>query len=134
MLLISLNSSSSLKWEWHYFEHQKELAECGRFKLTEEQARRVEDFLLESEGERAFVRMSIVKGPGTLTVDEIWRAYQQFARERKWTIPSSQKFFTMLPEAMMEYFGVERDNHITRNGKAVRGFRHVSFKDSNDEI
>ena len=117
-----------------YMAHQKELAEHGTLKLTEAQQRRVDDWIMESEGERAFARMRISKGPSTLAVEEIWQEYTQFARDRGWRIPSKQKFFTKLPDVMLELFGVERDNHIMRNGAAVRGFKGVTFKDAASAI
>jgi hypothetical protein len=89
---------------------------------------------MESEGERAFARMRISKGPSTLAVEEIWQEYTQFARDRGWRIPSKQKFFTKLPDVMLDLFGVERDNHIMRNGAAVRGFKGVTFKDAESAI
>ncbi len=113
-----------------YMAHQKELAEHGTLKLTEAQQKRVDDWIMESEGERAFARMRISKGPSTLAVEEIWNEYTQFARDRGWLIPSKQKFFTKLPEVMLDLFGAERDNHIMRNGAAVRGFKGVAFKNA----
>ena len=110
-----------------YMAHQEELREHGTLKLTEAQQRRVDDWLMESGGVNAFVRAHIVKGPGNVTVQEIWQSYTQFATARGWRIPSQQKFFTKLPEVMLELFGVERDNHITRDKAAVRGFVGVRF-------
>jgi P4 family phage/plasmid primase-like protien len=110
-----------------YMAHQEELREHGTLTLTEAHQKRVDDWLMESEGVNAFVRAHIVKKPGNVTVQEIWQAYTKFASARGWHIPSQQKFFTKLPEVMLELFGVERDNHITRDKAAVRGFNGVKF-------
>lgn len=110
-----------------YMAHQEELRDHGTLKLTEAQQRRVDDWLMESEGAKGFTRSHIVKGPSTVTVQEIWKAYTDHASVRGWRIPSQQKFFTKLPEVMLELFGVEKDNHIMRNGKGVHGFKGVKF-------
>ena len=110
-----------------YKAHQVELGEHGTLTLTEAHQKRVDDWLMESDGVNAFVRAHIVKKPGNVTVQEIWQVYTQFASARGWQIPSQQKFFTKLPEVMLELFGVERDNHITRDKAAVRGFNGVKF-------
>lgn len=110
-----------------FMAHQEELHERGTLKLTEAQQKRVDDWLMESEGAKAYARSHIVKGPGTITVQEIWKAYADYSRARDWHIPSQQKFFTKLPEVMLELFRVEKDNHIMRNGKGVHGFKGVKF-------
>ncbi len=125
-VLIREEGAGILDWLVEgYMAHQRELAEHGTLKLTEDQQRRVDDWIMESEGELAFARMHVTKRAGTVSVEELWQAYSTFAAERGWTLPSKQVFCTKLPEVMMELFGVERDNHIMRNGTAVRGFRGV---------
>ena len=110
-------------------KHLAELEEHGRLVLTDTQQRRVDDLLMESDAQLEFLKMNVVKGAGTLSVEEIWQAYVLFARERGWRIPSKQVFCTELPDVMLELFGVERDNHIMRMGSAVRGYKGVNFTD-----
>lgn len=112
-----------------FMQHKEELEQHGRLVLTDKQQRRVDDLLMESDGQREFLKMNVVKGAGTLSVEEIWQAYVFFARERGWRIPSKQAFCTELPEVMLELFGVERDNHIMRMRSAVRGYKGVNFTD-----
>lgn len=108
-------------------KHLAELKKNGRLLLTAKQQRRVDDLLMESDAQREFLKASVVKGVGTLSVEEIWQAYSSFARERGWRIPSKQVFCTDLAERMFDLFGEERDNHIMRQASAVRGYRNVLF-------
>lgn len=108
--------------------HQAELSEHGTLKLTEAQQKRVDDWIMESEPERSFAEQCIVQRPGTVSVEEICDAFADFARQRKWRVPSMQAFCTKLPHILVEMFGVQRSNHIMRNGAAVRGFKGVTFK------
>jgi putative DNA primase/helicase len=108
-------------------KHLAELNTNGRLALTAKQQRRVDDLLMESDAQREFLRANVVKGAGTLSVEEIWQAYSAFARERGWHIPSKQVFCTDLAESMFHLFGEERDNHIMRQASTVRGYRNVLF-------
>lgn len=110
-----------------YLAHRKELREHGTLKLTPEQQQRVDDWLMESDALRAFAKENIKAGVGTITVEEVWTSFCEFARRHQWTIPRKQNFHQDFPAVMFEIFGVERDNHIRRNGVEVRGYRSVQF-------
>lgn len=107
--------------------HQRELREHGTLRLSEAQQRRVDDWLMESDGMRAFARECIKQAVGTITVEEVWNAFCAFARERKWRLPRKQRFHEDFPEVMFELFGAERDNHIRHKGAEVRGYRNVEL-------
>lgn len=110
-----------------FLAHRQELREHGKLKLTTQQQQRVDDWLMESDALRAFATASIKSGSGTITVEEAWTAFCEFARARKWLIPRKQRFHEDFPEVMYELFGVERDNHIRRLGVEVRGYKGVQF-------
>lgn len=110
-----------------FLAHREELREHGTLKLTPEQQQRVDDWLQESDALRAFARECIKEGPGTITVEEVWNAFRSFGRKRQWRLPRTQRFHEDFPEVMFELFGVERDNHIRRQGSEVRGYKGVQF-------
>lgn len=110
-----------------FLAHRQELREHGKMKLTAEQQQRVDDWLMESDALRAFATSSIRAGVGTISVEEVWTAFRSFARKRQWRLPRTQRFHEDFPEVMFELFGVERDNHIRRQGSEVRGYKGVQF-------
>ena len=110
-----------------FLAHRKELREHGTLKLTTAQQQRVDDWLMESDAMRAFAKENIKAGVGTITVEEVWTSFCEFAHRRKWTIPRKQNFHQDFPAVMFELFRVERDNHIRRMGVEVRGYKGVQF-------
>ncbi len=127
-VLLDEEGSGILNWLIDgYLAHRQELLEHGTLKLTAEQQQRVDDWLQESDALRAFATGSIRAGVGTITVEEVWNAFRSFARKRQWRLPRPQRFQEDFPEVMFELFGVERDNHIRRQGSEVRGYKGVQF-------
>ncbi len=110
-----------------YFAHRCELEEYGDFQLTEKQKRRIENLVLESQGNVAFLKESISRGEGNLSVEEIFQKYVAYCRNRGWTAFSHQRFCKELAVLMPEHFDSVRDTHITRNETTVRGYKGVVF-------
>lgn len=128
-ILLKTEGAGILNWFIEgYYKHRRELHEHGAMKLTPAQQKRVDNMILESEAEAAFVEEALMQGPGNITSDELWEAYRATCRARGWKTPSMQRFLTRLPEHLMDRFGVERSTHILRNGVARRGFSGVVFK------
>ncbi len=127
-VLLEEEGSGILTWlAQGFLAHRQELREHGTLKLTPDQQQRVDDWLMESDALRAFARECIKEGPGTITVEEVWNAFRSFGRKRQWRLPRTQRFHEDFPEVMFELFGVERDNHIRRQGAEVRGYKGVQF-------
>ncbi len=132
-VLLKEEGAAILNWLiCGFLAHREELREHGTLKLTPAQQQRVDDWLQESDALRSFANENIQAGIGTLTVDESWTAYCEFARARNWRIPRKQRFQEDFPEVMFELFGVERDNHIRRFGAELRGYKGVHLIHKND--
>jgi putative DNA primase/helicase len=114
-----------------YLAHRAELGEHGTLKLTETQQKRVDDWLEESDALRVFAKASIQKGMGTITVEELWAAFTEFARERKWKLPRQQNFHEEFKGVMFALFGVDKSTHIKRMGIDARGYDEVLFINQN---
>lgn len=127
-VLLNEEGEGILAWLVQGFlAHRKELEEHGTLKLTEAQRKRVDDCLEESDALRVFAKASIEKGMESITVEEIWKSFKKFVQERKWMLPRQQKFHEEFPAVMFKLFGVERSNHIKRDGVEVRGYMGVKF-------
>lgn len=108
--------------------HQAELAEYGVLRLTVAQQKRVDDLIMESDPERSFVKQCIKKGAGNLSSEELLDAYQAFARERNWHVPSEQAALTKINKLIPMLFGGAKSTNVEREGRGLRGFKGVVFK------
>jgi putative DNA primase/helicase len=110
-----------------YLAHRAELREHGTLKLTPTQQMRVDDWLEESDALKVFAKTCITQGSRNITSKEIWDAFTAFAHGRKWKVPREQKFHEELKPVMLELFGVEKSNHLSRDCIEVRGYNGVQF-------
>jgi phage/plasmid-associated DNA primase len=111
-------------------------ARCGDLALSDQQTKRVNDLLSESDSLRLFVENQIVRDDSkhdngesrSLTTDEIIAEYiEDCVRVKHWTPVSYSTAEKKLPELMLMYFGTAKSNSINRNGKSQRGYWHVRF-------
>lgn len=108
---------------------RRELAATGTIQLTDEQRRRVDDLLSESDSVRSFVRDCVESAHGAeVFVDQLTTAYRDYCERRDWEPLRDQPFQQQLPDAMLEYHRAPRRNDLRRNGKSARGFRGVQLK------
>jgi phage/plasmid-associated DNA primase len=106
-----------------------DIRETGYIRLTSRQSGVVDSLLAESDSLRFFLRGNVVKAHGSdLTVGEIVQAYAHYCPDQGWEpLPESQ-IGRQLPSLMLELFQTVKANSCQREGKAVRGFRGVAFK------
>ena len=102
----------------------------GDIQLTEAQHSVVDALLAESDSLRHFLNDCVVSDEnGDLSVPEIKEAYAEYCPQRKW----NPKPITMIEKEveglMLELFRTTKSNSIRREGKGVRGFRKVTFKE-----
>ena len=109
--------------------HLVELDKCGDFILTDRQKARVEALLCESDSVRFFVRNALVENDGgTVTTDELVRAYADFCDGRGWDALARRTVENQLPDLMLERFRAAKRNDIKREGKSHKGFAGVALK------
>jgi P4 family phage/plasmid primase-like protien len=112
----------------------KELDENnGRLRLDQAQIDRVDRLILESQSLKGFLKEEVRWDvEADLSTSEILEAYADWC-ERKQIEPIpefvAQK---QLPHLMLELFKVSKSNDIDRNGKNLRGFARVAFKNPTD--
>ncbi len=110
-------------------EHLVELDKCGDFILTDKQKARVEALLCESDSVRFFVRHALEESEGgTVTTDELVRAYADFCEVRGWDALARRTVENQLPDLMLEKFRAAKRNDIKREGKSHKGFAGVAIK------
>ena len=107
-----------------------DIRDTGDIRLTDRQAGVVDSLLAESDSLRWFIRENIQRQEGAdLSVHEIVQAYAHYCPERGWDPLPESKINNQLQTIMLDMFQVLRTNNCQRDGKAVRGFRGVAFKD-----
>ena len=100
----------------------------GKLSLNDEQTERINGMLHDSDSVLTFVdqRLTEVRKKD-VSSDELLLGYFDLCKERKWTPVSSHLFQTRVPDLVAQKFQVCRRNDIMRDGKAVRGFKHISL-------
>ncbi len=121
---------------WALLGAQKILREIpetgGDFGMTPRQRGIVDSLLAESDSLRHFLSERVVSNSfEDLTVTEIVEAYAAFCPERRWQPMPITEIQRQLEGLMLELFGASKAHGIERHGKHQRGFRGVSFRDSN---
>lgn len=106
----------------------RDLESGGRVVLSNEQHRRVDALLAESDSLRAFIRECVRLSPGdSATTDELTEAYSRFCDRMDWTPVSLQDAQRDLPDLMLSAFGLSRRNDVKREGKARKGYLGVAI-------
>ncbi len=106
-----------------------DLARFGAVQLSQQQTKRIEDLLAESDSIRAFVRDCIVPGDSlsTITVTELTAAYFDYCDSRGWEARSRHRFETAAADVMMEIHRASKRNDIRRDEKNQRGYSCVQL-------
>lgn len=110
-------------------KYTAEMKEHGRLQLNEDQSARIETLLENSDNVPVFVNRCLAeKKGGDVTSEELLLGYYRVCKSESWTPVSSHEFQTRVPDLLGQLFRATRRNDITRNGRAVRGFKHVALK------
>lgn len=100
----------------------------GKLRLNDEQTERINGMLHDSDSVLTFVDQRLTEAKKKdVSSDELLLGYFDLCKERKWTPVSSHLFQTRVPDLVAQKFQVCRRNDIMRDGKAVRGFKHISL-------
>ena len=105
-----------------------ELETYGRIQLTQEQIRRVDALLCESDSVRQFVTQCVVASGGSdVTVSELTSAYHNFCDDQGWQPVTVRQFENQVSDVMMEIHRVAKRTDIKRSDKNQRGFARVAL-------
>ena len=104
--------------------------EGRRWPLTQEQQRRVDALLAESDSLRTFVNARVARDPDcSLTVDEITAEYENFCADLGWGAMTKAQAERGLGPLMMEIHRAAKRNDIQRGTSNRRGFMGVRLVD-----
>ncbi|MCS5573549.1 MAG: hypothetical protein NZ789_11495, partial [Pseudomonadales bacterium] len=129
--LVEREGSGILNWALEGL--QKALAdidESGNLRLSQEQERRVDALLAESESVRHFVDHCLIRDNNSdVTSDESVQAYAEYCSDRAWNPLPITVVQQQLPDLMLEFFRAAKSNSVQRAGKSQRGWRGVRLAD-----
>lgn len=101
----------------------------GDVALDNEQIKRIDTLLSESDSIRHFLIDRVEKGEGCdLTVGEIVHAYADYCPAKGWVPKPPTIIFSELEALMLKLFQTPKSNSIRRENKDQKGFRRVRFK------
>ena len=128
--LIETEGSGILNWALEGLrELNEEVKTHGGLILSQDQKKRTEALLDESEGIGHFIKNCVTADPvKDLTTDEIIEAYAVYCAQpnRGW-YPNRRQIERQLPDIMLQFFKTVPNSNIVRNGKRARGYRNVTF-------
>jgi putative DNA primase/helicase len=109
----------------------EDISESRGFVLTDEQKKRVEDRINESDSLSLFLKerisRAILPTPGIATSD-ILKAFSAFCHEHGWGQPSSKFIVNRLSELMPHLYGATSSNKIRNSdGDYVRGYMGIDW-------
>jgi hypothetical protein len=108
--------------------HWQELKAQRGFAVAPEQRERVENILLRSRSVEVFLKSKVRRKENfNLSVAELYGAYCQFCGFRQWNPLPPRKFEECTHELILEIHGAAKSNDIMRDGKSVKGYRHLTF-------
>ncbi len=110
----------------------REIRKFGDFALNDNQKKRVDSLLAESESLELFVRNCIRKSAdSSLRKEQIIEAYGEYCAYKKWDPMSLNLVQKRLPELMLEVHSVSQSNSITveelGRTRSARGYRGVEL-------
>lgn len=129
-LLICEEGSGILNWGLQglamLFE---DIEKYGDIYLDKEQEGIVDALLAESDSLKHFLMDCIEKEDHQdLSVSEIIERYAEYCPEKGWNSKPITVIQKELEGLILELFGASRSQSISRDGKSVRGFRKIKFK------
>ena len=98
--------------------------------MTEEQRKRVDNLVFESESLERFVATEIASDENyDLSTEEIVEAYVKYCHDRKWVTRSTATIEKRLVDQMLTTHGSLKSKHVERDGKRVdlNGYPNVRW-------
>lgn len=110
-----------------------ELDQHGDYVLTKRQNQRVDDLLAESDSVRAFIKACVRPAiMSDATTEELVRAYRGYCEEKGWDAQTQKQVERVLPDLMMEVYGIARSHKIERMGRSLRGYNGIEICTSHE--
>jgi putative DNA primase/helicase len=108
--------------------YRNEMNKRGTLTLNEIQMQRVNTLLRDSDSVRSFVDTRLIAAKEKdVSSEQLLLAYYQACKVHNWTPVGEHAFQKRMPDLVLEKFSVCRRNDIQREGKAVRGYKHISL-------
>ncbi len=108
----------------------EDIEKHGDIYLTDKQKNIIEGLLAESDSLRCFLKDRIVNNDhSNLSATEIIEAYAEYCPDQGWTAKPITVIQRELGALMLEMFRASKVNSIKREGRNVKGFRRVGFKE-----
>jgi len=112
-----------------------DIRETGDIRRTKAQIEIVEALLAESDSLRHFLIETVMRyDGGDLSQQEIIQRYAEYCPSKGWNPKPPTTIPGELESLMLELFQTCKANSIERDGKSVKGFRRVAFKDQDKMI
>lgn len=107
---------------------KKEVDETGGYALSKQQDARIESLIGESDTCRAFLNARVQKQENAdISVQELSRAYFEYCRAQGWKPKAQAAVEKEMPDLVLEKFEIIKRHDIMREGKALRGYRHLAL-------
>jgi len=108
----------------------QDVEKTGDIELSERQRGIVDSLLAESDSLRFFLRERVERAPGhDVAVSELFEAYAEFCPDMGWEPLPVTEVHRSVEGLILELFHVTKANSVKRDGRYVRGFRGISFKE-----
>ena len=136
-ILLSEEGDGILQWTLEgYRLALQDISEIGDLILSDNQIKRVEGLLAESNALEIYVRDHIVRCSGyAITVEDILTSFADFCANRGWQISPQTILQRELSDLMLRHHRVSKSNNVkTTNSGAKRGFRGVRIKEQDETI
>ena len=112
----------------------EDIDKTGTLRLSQDQEKRVDALLAESESVRHCVKHCFIKDAnGDVTSDEVVQAYAEYCSDRGWNPLPITTVQQQLPDLMLEFFRAAKIHRVQREGKSQRGWRGVRLVDTPSE-
>jgi P4 family phage/plasmid primase-like protien len=123
--ILTIEASGVLNWMLDGLDNLR--ADGWQLNLTDQQQKRVDNLLLESEGHTVFVRECLTRdADGQLTVPDCFSAYVEYCNQHGWTALTKNKFGSLIGDVVVRQFGITARNDIRDgSGKAQRGWKGI---------
>lgn len=134
-VLIEQEGSGILNWALQGLTLLlKDIEQSGDIQMPESQVGVVDALLAESDSLRHFLTDRIERDDHMdVSSQEIVEAYAQYCPSKSWNAKPITIVYRDLEGLMLELFGTAKAHSIQRDGKAVKGFRRVRFKNQENE-
>jgi len=108
--------------------YREDMAKRGCIYRTEKHEQRVANLLHDSDSVLSFFEQRVIaQEKADLSSEELLLGYYTHCTKHNWKPVSGHRFQVQLPDLICQRYQVCRRNDITRDGKAVRGYKDLAL-------